>query len=64
MSENKRPFWMLPNRESHWRNCPTCNNLMEYDHKGTRNRANRNRSSCQSCAITVVWERRRSLKKK
>ena len=42
------------------RHCPTCAAEMEYSHRGTRNRANRHRSSCQSCSLLRSWAERKS----
>mgnify|MGYP003633914739 FL=1 len=60
MSNEDTPFYMLPDRTMFYRNCPTCQGLMEYDHKGTRNRANRHGSSCQSCSLLKAWAKRKS----
>ena len=62
MSNEDTPFYMLPDRTMFYRNCPTCLGLMVYDHKGTRNRANRTGNSCQSCSIKASWAKRRALK--
>ena len=69
MCNNDQPFSvdnddripLVPKKPIMWtRRCPACNTEMEYFHKGTRNRANRHKTSCQSCSLLKAWSKRKS----